>query len=117
MSFEDLISLASIKKEIQLKYDLENNVNLIKFSEGKIDISFNEKLDRNFVRNLSEKLLKWTGNRWVITLAKKAGQKTFSELKKIKKKELLDQEKKSEIYKKFKNIFPDVELLEVKKKD
>ena len=117
LSFEDLISLASIKKEIQLKYDLENNVNLIKFSEGKIDISFNEKLDRNFVRNLSEKLLKWTGNRWVITLAKKAGQKTFSELKKIKKKELLDQEKKSEIYKKFKNIFPDVELLEVKKKD
>jgi len=106
LSFEDLISLASIKKEIQLKYDLENNVNLIKFSEGKIDISFNEKLDRNFVRNLSEKLLEWTGNRWVITLAKKAGQKTFSELKKIKKKELLDQEKKSEIYKKFKNIFP-----------
>jgi len=117
LSFEDLISLASIKKEIQLKYDLENNVNLIKFSEGKIDISFNEKLDRNFVRNLSDKLLKWTGNRWVITLAKKVGQKTFSELKKIKKKELLDQEKKSEIYKKFKNIFPDVELLEVKKKD
>ena len=117
LSFEDLISLASIKKEIQLKYDLENNVNLIKFSEGKIDISFNEKLDRNFVRNLSKKLLDWTGNRWVITLAKKVGQKTFSELKKIKKKELLDQEKKSEIYKKFKNIFPDVELLEVKKKD
>jgi len=51
------------------------------------------------------------------TLAKKVGQKTFSELKKIKKKELLDQEKKSEIYKKFKNIFPDVELLKVKKKD
>ena len=88
LSFEDLILLASIKKEIQLKYDLENNVNLIKFSEGKIDISFNEKLDRNFVRNLSKKLLDWTGNRWVITLAKKVGQKTFSELKKIKKKRI-----------------------------
>ena len=94
LSFEDLILLASIKKEIQLKYDLENNVNLIKFSEGKIDISFNEKLDKDFVRNLSEKLLEWTGNRWVITLAKKIGQKTFSQLKKKKKKELLDQEKK-----------------------
>ena len=116
LSFEDLISLSSIKKEIQLKYDLENNVNLIKFSEGKIDISFNENLDKNFVRNLSEKLLEWTGNRWVITLAKKTGQKTFSELRDIKRKELLDQEKKGEIYKKFKNIFSDIELLEVKKK-
>ena len=117
LSFEDLITLTSAKKEIQLKYDLENNVNLIKFSEGKIDISFNEKLDKNFVRNLSKKLLEWTGNRWVITLAKQEGQKTFSELKELKKKELFDQEKKSEIYKKFKNIFSDAELLEVKKKD
>ena len=117
LSFEDLIYLSTIKKEIQLKYDLKNNVNLIKFSEGKIDISFNENLDKNFVRNLSEKLLEWTGNRWVITLAKKTGQKTFSELQNIKKKELLDKEKKGEIYNKFKNIFSDVELLEVEKKD
>jgi len=117
LSFKDLISLSSIKKEIHLKYDLENNVNLIKFSEGKIDISFNENLDKNFVRKLSEKLLEWTGNRWVITLTKKAGQKTFSELRDIERKELLDEEKKGEIYKKFKNIFSDVELLEVKKKD
>ena len=116
-SFEELILLSARKKEIQLKYDLENNVNLIKFSEGKIDISFNENLDKNFVRNLSKKLLEWTGTRWVITLTKKIGKKTFSELKSIKKKELLDQEKKGEIYKKFKNIFSDGELLEVKKED
>ena len=116
-SFEELILLSARKKEIQLKYDLENNVNLIKFSDGKIDISFNENLNKNFVRNLSEKLLEWTGNRWVITLSKKMGQKTFSEIQDIKKKNLLDQTKEGEIYKKFKNIFFDGELLEVKKED
>ena len=117
LSFEDLISLSSVKKEIELKYDLENNVNLIKFSEGKIDISFNEKLNKNFVRNLSEKLLEWTGKRWVITLAKKPGQKTFSELNEINRKKFLEQEKEGNVYKKFKNIFSDAELIEVKKKD
>ena len=117
LSFEDLIYLSSRKKEIHLKYDLENNVNLIKFSEEKIDISFNENLDKNFVRNLSEKLFEWTGNRWVIALVKEAGQKTFSELKKIKKKELFNQEKNGKIYKKFKNVFSDAELLEVKKEE
>ena len=116
-SFEDLIKLASETKEIHLKYDLENNVNLIKFSERKIDISFNENLDKNFVRNLSAKLFKWTGNRWVITLSKEKGHKTFSELKDIKRKELLSQEKEGEIYRKFKNIFSDGELVEVSKKD
>jgi len=116
-SFEELILLSSKKKEIQLKYDLEKNVNLVKFSRGKIDISFNENLDKNFVRNLSEKLLEWTGLRWVITLTKEKGQKTFSELRSIKKKELVNEEKKGKIYDKFKNVFSDVELLEVKKED
>ena len=112
-----MILLSSKKREIQLKYDLENNVNLIKFSKGKIDISFNENLDKNFVRNLSEKLLEWTGKRWVITLTKKEGQKTFSELKAIKIEKLLNEEKEGETYKKFKDIFSDGELLEVKKKE
>ena len=117
LSFEDLINLSSKKREIQLKYDLKHNVNLIKFSEGKIDISFNQNLDKNFVRNLSERLHVWTGKRWVITLSKEKGQKTFSENESLKKKELLEKERKSEESKKFKQIFSDGELLEVKKED
>ncbi|MBA1338541.1 MAG: DNA polymerase-3 subunit gamma/tau [Pelagibacterales bacterium] len=117
LSIEDLISLSIKKRDIHLKYDLENNVNLIKFAQGKIDISFNENLDQNFVRNLSEKLLEWTGNRWVITLAKEKGQKTFSETRSIKIKEMINSEKESKTFKKFKDIFADGELLDVKKKD
>ena len=116
-SLEDLIKLSSEKKEVELKYDLEKNVNLIKFSDRKIDIGFNENLEKNFVRNLSEKLLEWTGNRWVITLTKGAGQKNFSKLQSIKKRELLEQEKKGEVFKKFKNIFSDGDLIDVSKKD
>jgi len=116
-SFEDLVKLSSKKKEIELKYDLERNVNLIKFSIGKINISFNENLRKNFVRNLSEKLLEWTGKRWVITLTKEKGQKTFFELKEIKSKEIIEKEKKEEVYKKFKEIFSDGELVKVLKKD
>lgn len=116
-SLEELIFLASKKKEVQLKYDLEKNVNLIKFSEGKIDISFNQNLDKNFVRNLSTKLVEWTGNRWVITLSKEIGEKTFFETQNIKKNELFNKEKEGEVFKSIKNIFSDAELLEVKKKD
>ncbi len=116
-SFEDLIELTSKKKEIQLKYDLEKNVNLIKFSEGKIDISFNQNLDKNFVRNLSTKLVEWTGTRWVITLSKEMGKRTFFETQNINKEKLLNKEKEGEVYKNIKKIFFDAELLEVKKKD
>ena len=115
-SLEDLIKLSASKREVELKYDLER-VNLIKFSDGKIDIAFNENLSKNFVRNLSEKLLAWTSKRWVITLTKGLGQKTFLEMQSINKKKLLENEKKNDVYKKFKNIFSDGELVEVSKKD
>ena len=112
-----MIKLSSKKREIELKYDLERNVNLIKFSEGKIDISLNENLGKNFVRNLSEKLLDWTGKRWVITLTKAIGEKTYSETQSLIKKNLLENEKKSGIFKKFKDIFSDAELIEISKKE
>jgi DNA polymerase-3 subunit gamma/tau len=116
-SFEELINLSSRKKDIELKYDLERNVNLIKFSSGKIDIAFNEKLNKNFVRNLSERLLEWTGNRWVISLTKESGQKSFLEQNAIKKAEVLERGKKQEIYKALKDAFPDAELIDVKEKN
>ena len=117
LRFEDLIYLSAEKKEMELKYDLEKNVNLIKFSDGKIDISFNDSLAKNFVKNLSQKLLEWTGKRWLITLTKAPGQKTFSEMQEIKKTELIQKGKNDEIYKKFKNIFSDAELVDILKKN
>ena len=116
-SFEDLIKLSSKKKEVELKYDLERNVKLIKFSEGKIDITFNDNLSKNFVRNLSKKLLEWTSKRWVITLTQDKGKKSFLEMQSIKKKESLENEKKKDLYKKFKKVFPDAELIEILKNE
>ena len=116
LSLEDLINLCSKKKEVHLKYDLENNVNLIKFAEGKIDISFNEKLDKKFVRNLSERLVQWTGIRWVITLAREEGQKTFAEIQSIKKVDLINEEKKKEIYKKKIRLWQILKIYYIKQK-
>ena len=80
-SFQDLIEQANKEKEIELKYDLERNVKLVSFNKGKIDISFNEKLNKNFIKNLTEKLLLWTGDRWIISLSKNIDAKVF--MKKI----------------------------------
>ena len=112
-SFEKLIEITNDKKEIELKFDLERNVRVVKFETGKIDISFNEKLSKNFVRSLTEKLKLWTGERWIISLSKETGKNTIFENKEIYKKKLLQDALKSEVYKKIKENFPDAELNEV----
>ena len=45
------------KKEIKLKYELEKNVNLVKFERNRIEISFNDNLDKDFVKDLSQNFL------------------------------------------------------------
>ncbi len=112
-SFQNLIDLANEEKEVELKYDLERNVKLVNFSKGKIDITFNEKLNKNFIKTLTEKLLLWTGERWIISLSKNEGGETFYEEKLRKKSENLKKEKNSTVAKKVFSTFSDAELVDV----
>ena len=75
-NLNDLIELCNREKEIKLKYEIENNVNLVSFEHGRIEISINEKLEKDFIKKLSAKLLEWTNERWMITLSKKIGEKS-----------------------------------------
>ena len=116
-NFEDLIYIASEKKEVELKYDLERNVNLVSFSKGKIDISFNEKLNKNFIKNLTEKLLTWTDERWIISLNKESGEKTIYQKNLEKKTNSIKEEKNGDLAKKLTSAFPDAQLIDIKDED
>jgi len=113
-SFQDLIIRADKEKEIELKYDLERNVKLLSFNKGKIDISFNEKLNKNFIKNLTEKLLLWTGERWIISLSKNPNAKSIFEKNQEDKSNKIDEFKKSKIAQDIQKVFPDAKLIELK---
>ena len=106
-SFDDLIVMANNKKEMDLKYNLETNVNLVSFEKNRIKISFNEKLNTDFIKILTAKLLEWTGERWIITLTKEKGILSKKESKKRDNELLKSKFKTSEQYLKIKNLFKD----------
>ncbi len=114
ISFRDLIDQAIKEKEIELKYDLERNVKLVSFNKGTIDISFNEKLNKNFIKNLTEKLLLWTGDRWIISLSKNINAKSIYEKNLENKNNKIDEFNKSKMAKDMKDAFPDAKLTDIK---
>ncbi|WP_440910966.1 DNA polymerase III subunit gamma/tau [Candidatus Pelagibacter sp.] len=113
-SFEELIAICISKRELKLKFELEKNVNLVKFEKNRIEISFNDSLDKDFVKDLSTKLFEWTKERWIITLSKSKGDLSIREKKANEKKILIEKAKQTELYKNFMENFPDAELVDVK---
>ena len=116
-SFQDLIDQANKEKEVELKFDLERNVKLVSFNKGKIDISFNERLNKSFIKNLTEKLLLWTGERWIISLSKNNDAKSIYEKNMEKKSSKLEDFKKSDIAKQIEEAFPDAKLIDIQEEN
>ena len=113
-SFNDLIEICNFKKEIKLKYELESNINLVKFENPRIEISFNDNLDKDFVKDLSTKLFEWTNKRWIISFSKNKGEVSIKEKEKNKHMELIEKTKKSDLYKTIVSHFSDAELIDVR---
>tara|TARA_B100000579_G_scaffold82959_1_gene64669 strand:- start:273 stop:1925 length:1653 start_codon:yes stop_codon:yes gene_type:complete len=114
-NFEDLIKLCEDKKELKIKYELENNLRLVSFKDQKIEFSFSSKLEKTFVKEFSNKLQEWTDKRWIIALSKESGFPTVKEQKKNLQEDLFRKESESSFSKKVKKIFSDAELLKVEK--
>ena len=115
-SFNELIEICSEKKEIKLKYELEKNVNLVSFEKYRIEISFNDNLDKNFVKDLSLKLFEWTGQRWIITFSKMKGEISIKEKEKKQKDQLFKEVENSDLYKRVLDKFSDVNLIDITSK-
>ena len=113
-SFAQLLDICVLKREAKLKYELEKNVNLVSFEQQRIQISFNEDLDKDFIKILSSKLYVWTNKRWIISLSKEKGSLSIKEKEANNKKKIFEKKKESEMYKKVLQAFPDAEMTDAK---
>ena len=104
-NIEDLINIAIKKQEIELKKDLESNVRVVDFKQGKINIEFNSNLSKNFPKLLTNKLFEWTGKKWVISFTNDKSDRFVS------KEKNFEDIKSSEVYKSIMESFPDAEFI------
>jgi DNA polymerase-3 subunit gamma/tau len=77
--FEDVVALAGEKREIVLKAQLERDVRLVRFEEGRIELSLTETGSRTIANDLTRALQQWTGERWMVALSSEEGAATLHE--------------------------------------
>jgi DNA polymerase-3 subunit gamma/tau len=78
-NFIEMVDLFKKHGEILLYNWLFANVRLVKFEQGRLEISVCESLPADFSARIADCLKNWTGERWVIVISKQQGQPTIYE--------------------------------------
>ena len=111
-NFEDIIELVRLNKNIRLQYDLENNVSLVSFERGKIELNILNN-DEKILFTLSNKLQEWTHEKWLVVSSSLQGQKTIKEARDDGQFELQSLIKEHPIYKKALMEFDTVDITSI----
>jgi DNA polymerase III subunit gamma/tau len=74
-SFKDILALATEKRDIKLKGDLERLVRPIRVSSGQFEMALEPSASPGLPGEIARKLEAWTGLRWMVLVAKDGGEK------------------------------------------
>ncbi|WP_245276157.1 DNA polymerase III subunit gamma/tau [Methylocapsa aurea] len=77
--FEDVVALAGLHRDIQLKLALERDVRLVRFEDGAIEFSQAPGASPQLAQNLMRKLQEWTGQRWMVAISRESGAPSLKE--------------------------------------
>ena len=113
-SFEKIIDIASLNKNLILKKFLQEDVRLVSFENGHIDINVNEG-NEEIIKDLIAKLYEWTEQRWIINVSTKIGEDTILEKQKQKQDDIIDELSNTDDMKKVFEVFPETEITSVSK--
>ncbi len=114
-NYSQLVALADKKRDLSIKYALENYLRPINFEIGKIEVALTKEADPLIIAQLSERLKKWTKRSWLITVSNdETNVPTISEQFATDKKKEIELAKNDEMVKAILQIFPKAKLADVR---
>jgi DNA polymerase-3 subunit gamma/tau len=112
--FEDLVTLAQVKRDIALKVALERSVHLVRFEQGHIEFRLAQGADTRLVADLQKKLAEWTGERWMVVLSQEAGEPTLQQQAEARQRSLKDDVRADPAVAAVLAAFPGAEIVAVR---
>ena len=72
-SFEDIVALAEAKRDLKLKHALTEQVRLVQFKPGTLEVNPLPQAPRELGQELMRKLKAWTGRVWIVAVSDEEG--------------------------------------------
>ena len=113
-SFEDLVALAAERRDLTIKSALERDVRLVRFEDGRLEISLEANAPKSLTGELSKKLADWTGRRWMVIVSAEPGMPSLYAQAQTRKSELKDGVRTDPLVQAVLARFPGAEIVEVR---
>ncbi|MEN5296797.1 DNA polymerase III subunit gamma/tau [Brucella sp. TWI559] len=78
-SLNDIVALADKFRDMQFKILVKNCVRLSSIAPGRLEIGLTDDAPKSLVSDISQRLMNWTGIRWVVTVARDVSGQTVAE--------------------------------------
>jgi len=114
ISFEKLIDLFHRQKEATLAVMLKDDVRLVNYKPGALEINTTRQTPPDFILRLKQCLKLWTGTDWHVTISREQGESSVREKEVAKDKQRRDEALQEPIVKALLAQFPDAKLLAVR---
>ncbi len=82
-----LVALAQEKRDILMATALRSDVRLVRLEDGVLEFGLTRSADPVFVQKLGQKLLEWTGKRWMVSLSNEPADPTIAEMEEVQRAE------------------------------
>ncbi len=112
-SFREAVALFRERGELILHSHLVNDVNLVRFEPGRIELRTNEHTPRDLANRTSTLLSQWTGQRWVVTVSGEKGDPTLAEQNAAAQRRLLEEAEADPLVRAVKRAFPGARITKV----
>jgi DNA polymerase-3 subunit gamma/tau len=113
-TFEDVVALAALHRDIQLKLALERDVRLVRFEDGAIEFSPAPGASAQLAQVLMRRLQEWTGRRWIVAVASEAGAPSLKEVADEKARLAMNGVRADPLVRRALEIFPGAEIVAVR---
>ncbi|HWD14676.1 DNA polymerase III subunit gamma/tau [Pseudochrobactrum sp. sp1633] len=85
----DIVNLAGNKRDLQFKVLVKNFVRLVSIGQNRMEIALTEHAPKTLATDMSQRLLDWTGERWMVSVARDGGGQTVAEVETARREELV----------------------------
>lgn len=116
-SFQDVVALIGEERDVKLKLQLEDYAELVSFAPGRIELHLLEGANDGLASDLSNKLTKLTGARWMVALSHEKGTATIGSQRREREAREMDQIRTHPLVAATLSHFPGAEIIGVKPLD